>query len=295
MTYDRKENSAKIDAMKYGIAAVYSRYALLELAGSNEYAKKNPKFKINDQAMSLEEFMTQALRDNSPMPVSFTMNKKKYQLNLGRQSSSSFKVRITEDISRSEQEKLIKKKEITETSIKSLDNYEPEDLVNLINEKSLTIYPNQDNHSALSTDMGSLTLGGPDKLSIYPLHLKNLYTMYQNICSKNPNPNQLIAMSTGAGKSVTQALWLLAMYKAQYNTVFTVLNEQLAQQLYEDFTRVLPDEVTQSLCQRNYDSGSQPKVLEKSLVNHWKGKVDHPFHRIMTADQFFKNEWSSVH
>ncbi len=52
MSRDKKENTHKIEQFIFGIEDSYKCYA-----------KKNLKFKINGQSISLEAFITQAIRD----------------------------------------------------------------------------------------------------------------------------------------------------------------------------------------------------------------------------------------
>jgi len=84
-------------------------------------------------------------------------------------------------------------------------------------------------------------VGGPGKVDLYRDHLIVLSNVHQYLVDGN-DASMLIALTTGAGKTFVQALWLLVLYASNVNGIFALPNN-LIPQFKLDLKKLLPDEI----------------------------------------------------
>lgn len=128
---------------------------------------------------------------------------------------------------------------------------------------------------AFNTKIDEHIIGGLDKIDLHPIHISNLYQMINYVNGDTKNPDVLIAMATGSGKSFTQALWTFVLDLAGYHGVCAVHQDALAHQLREDFCRLLPKSITDKV-----------KLGDKGKID----KIDPNSHIITTHDILFKEK-----
>lgn len=162
---------------------------------------------------------------------------------------------------------------VQSTKFKPKNEYNFEDFLNLCNGHELTFSCNNEGDYAFSTNIDNHTIGGPDKIDLYPIHISNLYQMINHVKDNTKNPDTLIAMATGSGKSFTQALWTFVLDLAGYYGVCAVHQNALAGQLKEDFYRLLPNSIADKVTLYDKDTADD---------------IDHNSHVITTHDILFK-------
>lgn len=255
--------------------AAYSSYLLLDLCSNHYYANRQKSFRINKKTDSFKDFVVQCIQKAGgaqEMTQAFTLNNKKYTLKLTL-INGDWQVNIEGQVG------------IKKLTIKPLNETTPEEFIYLVQQHPLTI--TQDNSgdykfaTQIKTNGKVVTIGGKDKagqgkVDLYQLHINNLYAMVKNLSSSNPNLHMLIAMTTGSGKSYTQALWFLIMHLADYSCVFTAPKDNLVTQLKADFCKLLPDEVTKDL-------------QENAAPGHKK-----PFYSVTTYSKLLMKDWSTL-
>ncbi|HVT62882.1 MAG TPA: DEAD/DEAH box helicase family protein, partial [Legionellaceae bacterium] len=224
---------------------VYNGYAVLDLAAN----KKNMI-----DGISFKEYVKQQIAANpekSSIATAFSLNNKQYKLHLEKKEDS-WSVQI-ERINQPQHQ-------FGAFKPKPMSQYTSDDFFDLINVQKLKLHTKDDSFSTniRSVDGETVQIGGPGKLELWSLHLNNLYLIYQNLISKNPDNHQLIAMTTGSGKSYTQALWFLILYLSGNGCIFAVPREDLVDQLKRDFARLLPNEIVNQIKDIPYNGLDRP-------------------------------------
>lgn len=103
----------------------------------------------------------------------------------------------------------------------------------------------------------AVKLGGIGKYDLYNSHLDTLNKIKNAIAAGDDNlPNLLVAQATGSGKTFVQALWFLALYKAELGGVFA-LPGNLTEQFKSDFKKLLPDDLVDQMVFYSSDSADQ--------------------------------------
>lgn len=124
--------------------------------------------------------------------------------------------------------------------IKGIKEYSTSEIAQVIaNQSSITFYPEQKTFSVKLSDES--IIGGPDKIDLYELHISNLGQILQYIGNDHFNDNMLVSLTTGSGKTFTQALWMLVLAKAGQHATFAV-PASLLEQFRLDLTRLLPND-----------------------------------------------------
>ena len=219
---------------------IYSAYLLLDMLSSNYYVSQSDKFNLNDQKTALNEYIVSLIKQGITN-ANFNLGGQACHILLTRNAGNppAWKVQITGE------------NEAQATELKPINEHSPQDLLNFFRKYSVTV--NQDNtgvykfSTGLTVNGKNITLGGANKLSLYQLHISNLYTILTRLTDKDANLNMLVAMATGSGKSFTQALWFLVQYLADNPCFFAAPSANLVIQLKRDFERLLPANVTQHI------------------------------------------------
>jgi len=128
--------------------------------------------------------------------------------------------------------------------IQGIKEYTTSEIAQVIaNRSPITFYPEQNTFSVNLLDES--VIGGPDKIDLYELHISNLGQILQYIGNDHFNDNMLVSLTTGSGKTFTQALWMLVLAKAGLHATFGV-PANLLEQFRLDLTRLLPNGFFQS-------------------------------------------------
>lgn len=122
--------------------------------------------------------------------------------------------------------------------LKGITDYSGPDLAQIIASHSpIHFYPREEAFS-VSDAMGT-PFGGPDKIDLYELHITNLGRIIENIGRPGFEDNMLVSLTTGSGKTFTQALWMLVLALSGQRATFAV-PASLLEQFRLDLTRLLP-------------------------------------------------------
>ncbi|GHM58225.1 MAG: hypothetical protein sL5_03740 [Candidatus Mesenet longicola] len=266
---------------------VYLGYLLLDMIND----EKNNYFTINNKkCLSFSEYVTELVKKENvnEFQKKVQIGKKHYEIQIKANSDGQYNVKIANSIEAtdaatsdgedsgydSDDNQSTKAQNI---EFKPKNKYNHEDFFNLCNAHELTFSCNDQGNYAFSTKIDNHTIGGPDKIDLYPIHISNLYQMINHIKDDTKDPNVLISMATGSGKSFTQALWTFVLDLAGYHGVCAVHQDALAGQLEEDFGRLLPSSITDKV-----------KVCDKGRM----GDIDSSTHMITTHDMLFKEKSS---
>ncbi|XGA08031.1 MAG: DEAD/DEAH box helicase family protein [Wolbachia endosymbiont of Xenopsylla cheopis] len=266
---------------------VYLGYLLLDMIND----EKNNYFTINNKkCLSFSEYVTELVKKENvnEFQKKVQIGKKHYKIQIKANSDGQYNVKIANSIEAtdaatsdgedsgydSDDNQSTKAQNI---EFKPKNKYNHEDFFNLCNAHELTFSCNDQGNYAFSTKIDNHTIGGPDKIDLYPIHISNLYQMINHIKDDTKDPNVLISMATGSGKSFTQALWTFVLDLAGYHGVCAVHQDALAGQLEEDFGRLLPSSITDKV-----------KVCDKGRM----GNIDSSTHMITTHDMLFKEKSS---
>jgi hypothetical protein len=243
---------------KAAIEAVYEGYVFLSLADKDTW-------NINGHKQSLQHYFSNLVAQKEKNEINTTLNIEgiDFLLRLTKQDDI-WHVEIT----------------ITDSNtlqMKELNEYTPVDWTTLSQKYAIELrFDSKIQEYVFVVNLKTpsettITLGGPEKIKLYYLHLNNLFNMYSAALSGQNH--LLITMATGSGKSFTQALWFLVMYLSKYNCVFCVPREDLKQQLKKDFERLLPGELMDQM------------ALDPHLPPHQDGISDQAFYRILTHEE----------
>ncbi|APR98745.1 DEAD/DEAH box helicase family protein [Wolbachia endosymbiont of Folsomia candida] len=258
---------------------VYLGYLLLDMLND----KKNSYFSINDKrGLSLNEFVTELIKEKKVDEFSekVKIGKKDYEIHIEKSSDGKYNVKIVSNAVSDDKDSGYESDDNQEIQTQDIkfkpkNEYNGEDFSNLCNKHELILSCNNNGNYAFSTNIDNHTIGGPDKIDLYPIHISNLYQMINHANDGTKNPDVLIAMATGSGKSFTQALWTFVLDLAGYHGVCAVHQDALANQLREDFCRLLPNSITDKV-----------KLCDKGTTNN----IDPNSHIITTHDTLFKEK-----
>ncbi|WP_131780928.1 DEAD/DEAH box helicase family protein [Legionella gresilensis] len=145
----------------------------------------------------------------------------------------------------------------TPIPIKDLKKYSSSDVIQLLTENNFNVAPNEQGEMCFSTtikdipasadkDSTEYTIGGSAKISLYNLHISNLGRIIKHFEDKSfwrrskSDDNMLVSLTTGSGKTFTQALWMMVLKMSGIRGVFTV-PEKLLNQFKGDLGRLIPD------------------------------------------------------
>ncbi|WP_265023394.1 DEAD/DEAH box helicase family protein [Wolbachia endosymbiont (group A) of Epistrophe grossularia] len=260
---------------------VYLGYLLLDIIND----KKNSYFTINNKrGLSLNEYVTESIKEEKADKFSkqVKIGKKNCKIHIEKNSDDKYDVKITgttvSDCEDSGYESDNSQGTQTQNiEFKPKNKYNDDDFLDLCSSHELTFSCDNNDHYAFSTKIDEHIIGGLDKIDLYPIHISNLYQMINYVNGDTKNPNVLIAMATGSGKSFTQALWTFVLDLADYHGICAVHQDTLASQLKEDFCRLLPKSITDKV-----------KLCDKGAI----GKIDPNSHIITTHDILFKEKSS---
>lgn len=105
-------------------------------------------------------------------------------------------------------------------------------------------------YAAVQMNGKHVMLGGPDKIELYASHLNVIKNIIDHLSNDTLTPemqnNILIALPTGSGKTMIQAIWFLILYNARIGGVFS-LPGNLSKQFIRDFSRLLPNEIVNKI------------------------------------------------
>lgn len=221
---------------------IYLGFILLDMIND----KGNSYFILNNKkGLSLNEYVTQMVK-NGVFNKDIQVGKNTCKISLIKASHSTYHVEIDSGTLFTN----------SFNHFKAKNKYNDNDFLILCNTHELIFSCNNSGKYAFSTKIGEHPIGGPDKIDLYSLHISNLYQMIHHITSNTENINMLVAMTTGSGKSFTQALWVFVLHCAGYRGVFAVHQETLVNQLAEDFDRLLPRTISKAIktCDQEADS-----------------------------------------
>jgi hypothetical protein len=259
--------------------AVYSAYSLLDIATNSYYVSHSNSFWIDKKKQTFKEFIHSLILSdpNSNSSSSNNSNQKKFVKDFTMGNNLHCKLELTQDVDDSWKVQLSsedlkktlkgsenhKKTSDFQFSLKKIYQYTPEDFIAFTQNYPLTLHQDKEGKSSLSTTLKvndqEMTLGGIDKIELYQIHLINLEKMLAHINSGNPNVNMLVDMTTGSGKSFTQALWFLLLYLSNIPCIFAVPRNDLLTQLQKDFKRLLPKKIVDQIT----------IIGQGPLNNHW--------------------------
>lgn len=124
--------------------------------------------------------------------------------------------------------------------IKGVKEYSDAEFARVIASQSpITFYPQQNTFSVNLP--GGTQIGGADKIDLYELHISNLGQIIKCIEPATFNSNMLVSLTTGSGKTFTQALWMQVLAEAGLSAAFGV-PANLVEQFKLDLTRLLPND-----------------------------------------------------
>jgi Type III restriction enzyme, res subunit len=184
--------------------------------------------------------------------------------------------------------------EKNQLKIKGLGEYTVDDITHQLLGSTFTIHfpTNNDGDLKFSTtlkgaDDNSFQIGGPDKISLYKLHISNLGRIIEHLKTNDINSNMLVSLTTGSGKTFTQALMILVLKLSGLNGVFAVPGKLLLQ-YKEDLKRLLPDAlVNHDHPQSLYAPGSKIIVdsVDEVLLNPSETQKNFPKNTLFSFDE----------
>jgi Type III restriction enzyme, res subunit len=207
--------------------SVYFGYLRLEFLN-------NHPIKIGNETTTLANYIKEKVLNNQQLnPTIIPLGKRNIKVAV----TDEGKVILTSinDITTSHTNTIIQKK------IKSLTEYNDDDIAELL----LGSYTLHDNKTFSTEIKGqnskSYEIGGTNKISLYRLHISNLGRIIQHLRSPHSDKNMLVSLTTGSGKTFTQALWIMVLYMSQVNGVFALPSQRLFSQFQDDLRRLIPD------------------------------------------------------
>ncbi|OGT34923.1 MAG: hypothetical protein A3F11_06095 [Gammaproteobacteria bacterium RIFCSPHIGHO2_12_FULL_37_14] len=218
-----KENRANI--IKEG-QNVYLAYAALNLA-------TDPRGKIQIEGKYFHEYLKDLITQKK-YSANITLDKKSYQLTLTNNQNNNYTVSIKNSDGT----------DLPAPEFNALDHYNESDAMNI-----WAHYPIEFDvaTSKLGVEFASnnktYTAGGSKKIDLYSIHVRNLYNIISQLQDPSQQPHMLFEMTTGSGKSYTQALWYIVLSLANVQSKFAVPSESLVAQLTTDFNKLLPNDI----------------------------------------------------
>lgn len=158
----------------------------------------------------------------------------------GRSNSESATIRFTRMVNDDGSETLtVTEPQASELpDIKGITDYSGQELARIIASHSpVSYYPREEAFSVRCND--GPVIGGRDKIDLYELHISNLGYILENIAKPDFNDNMLVSLTTGSGKTFTQALWMLVLALSGQRATFAV-PANLLEQFKLDLMRLLP-------------------------------------------------------
>jgi hypothetical protein len=225
---------------------VYCAYSLLDMA-TNGYYSSNNSFLIDEKKQTFKDYVNSLiLRNSNPgnIEAAFVMGETLYKIQLRQENQDSWKIVVSSESKSSAVADI-------QQGLKKIHEYTSRDFIFFCQKYSLTFHQDEQQKFSLSVSAQikdqTITLGGKDKIELYQIHLVNLEKMLTHVSNDGPNPNMLVDMATGSGKSFTQALWFLILYLSDISCTFAVPRDDLAKQLAKDFQRLIPETVTHEI------------------------------------------------
>lgn len=260
---------------------VYLGYLLLDMIND----KKNSYFTINNKkCLSLNEYVKELIKEEKADKFSkqVKIGKKNCRIYIEKTSDDKYIVKIVGTAMSDCEDLGYESDNSQETQTQNIEfkpknQYNDDDFLNLCSSHELTLSYDNNSDYAFSTKIDEHIIGGLDKIDLYPIHISNLYQMINYINNDTKNPNVLIAMATGSGKSFTQALWTFVLDLAGYHVVCAVHQDALTNQLREDFHKLLPESIANKV-----------KLCDKGTIDN----IDPNSHIITTHDILFKEKSS---
>ena len=181
------------------------------------------------------------------------------------------------------------------SGIKHYNKYSTHELLSIVSQRKLLLAETKEKNKykiATQIDVGgkNCILGDEGKLDLYLTHLDALKNIYDSVKEDNQN-NMLIAMATGSGKTFVQALWFLALQKANKNAIF-VIPGNLTEQFKRDFAKILPNELVDQIIV----ASAENKEAHKEQINNALAsmKKDQGNCLIASHDDFLKQYFTKV-
>lgn len=209
---------------------VYFSYLRLEILNRFDIKDKN------GNNTTVKKLLEQQLSQEELQPIEFSIGNRTLKLEIGEDKQISFS-----DVNAG-------KGAVPEPKfeVKDLAKYTSDDIADQLIASSITYYGKQEVKFSTPLIGEKFSIGGPDKIDLYKLHVSNLGKIIQHLESKHCDANMLVSLTTGSGKTFTQALFMMVLELAKLNGVFGV-PEALVNQFKEDLKRLLPEQIIEKL------------------------------------------------
>lgn len=228
--------------------AVYFGYLKLEWLNKKEFLINGKKRTIANFIRERKDEIEGAtiILDNGKKPIELRMSLQNGQLTFTDRRSNAIN---------------------PETTIKDLTKYKDKDIATLLTGSNFGL--NTAGELAFSTTITDSNkqesrIGGTGKISLYSLHISNLGRIIQHLSSSKSDYNMLVSLTTGSGKTFTQALWMMVLQMAGVNGIFGVPSH-LLKQFKEDLRRLIPDNMVAEILLE--PAGEANKIVIDSTQN----------------------------